>query len=295
MELAPILAVVLALLSYSRIRAHGDSSAVEDQTAGAIRGASRDETALVGVQTAGGDPFGSSSQTTSETSTGTQRPPSRTSAGTRGSSKDGPSGGSVSEDTISQDYESAGSPVYYLDQADDAYGGETSWAHQTPPDPTVNQKAFDILRVDWAPVSHGYSTSITVAGTASEDGSYVSYGYFFPRGEACRIYYLLTPGLTAYAHAFCESSGDAWGFVGVVEGSEVTSTPTTAGGTQIAATFDSRGVPPLLETAGRKLHNLSAFTCEEIDDRYAGDSRHGLYCGQYGVLDTASSALTYRV
>ena len=289
-----ILTVVLAILAVSRLEEHTESPAAERQTAGATEEASSEATNRA-VQTLTADPAGAGDQPTSGTSIETLRPNSRISAGTRGSSEDRPSGGNASGDTLSQDYQSAGSPVHYLDRADDAYGGETSWAHQTPPDATVSQKAFDVLRVDWKPMAHGYSTSITVAGTASDDGSYVSYGFFYPNGEACRIYYLLTPGLTAYAHAFCESSGDEWGFVGVVEGSEVTSTPTTAGGTQLVATFDSRAVPPLLETAGRTLHNLSAFTCEEIDDRYAGDSRHGLYCGQYGVLDTASSTLTYRV
>jgi hypothetical protein len=289
-ELGAILAVVLALLSFSRIREHGALPVVEYQAASPTEKTSDDETAN-SVQTAAGEPGRSEGQTTSETSTGGGRAPSRA-AGTPGSS-----GGSHTDGTISQDAGIADPPVYYLDKADDAYGGE-SWPthpHQTPPDATVSQKAFDILRVDWAPVSNGYSTSITVAGTASNDGSYVSLGYFFPKGEACRIYYFLTPGMTAYAHAFCESSGDEWGLVGVVEGSEVTSTPTTAGGTQLVATFDNRAIPPLLETAGRKLHNLSAFTCEEIDDRYAGDSRGGVYCGDYAPLDIARSTLTYRV
>ncbi|MGH2813224.1 MAG: hypothetical protein ACRDI1_11025, partial [Actinomycetota bacterium] len=105
----------------------------------------------------------------------------------------------------------------------------------------------------------------------------------------------LTPGKTAFSHAFCEKSGDQYKFVGGEEGSEVISEPTSAGGTRLSATFDNRSIPPLLQDAGRTLYNLSAFTCEQIADDPTADDRHGIYCGQYGVLDSASSWLSYRI
>ena len=223
---------------------------------------------------------------------GSDGPPAPgSSSGGRGSSSKRGSGSGSLEGTTSQDPETAGPPVYYTDQADDAYGSGMS------PNAALSDRAFDILRVDWAPVSGGYSTSITVAGTASDDGSYVSHGYFYPGGgETCWIYYFLKPGATAFANAFCESSGDQWGLVGVVEGDEVTSTPTAAGGTRLTATFDKNAIPPLLQTAGRRLHLLSAFTCEGVAGQFSGNDRNGVgYCGQYGVLDEAHSFLSYRV
>jgi hypothetical protein len=68
----------------------------------------------------------------------------------------------------------------------------------------------------------------------------------------------------------------------------VTSTPTSDGGTLLAATFDNRLIPPSLKAAGRTLFGLSAITCLR-----RGDGR--LDCGPYEVLDHASSVLHYRV
>jgi hypothetical protein len=215
-------------------------------------------------------------------------PTSRSSGRIPGTSIDTRQRGSIQGGPMSEP-ENAGPPVFYTDEADDAHEGPVG------PNGALSQKAFDLLRVDWAPSSNGYSTSITVAGVARDDGSYVSYGLFFPGGETCRIYYFLTPRKTAFAHAFCESSGDEYGFVGGAEGNEVISTPTAAGGTQLTATFHNRAIPPLLQTAGRHLFTLSAFTCEGIAERFTGNERSGVYCGQYRVLDTAKSRLNYRV
>jgi Tol biopolymer transport system component len=54
-----VLAVVLAILGYSRVQRHGDSPAVEKQTSSTTEDASTDETANGGVQTTEGQPVGS--------------------------------------------------------------------------------------------------------------------------------------------------------------------------------------------------------------------------------------------
>ena len=192
-----------------------------------------------------------------------------------GSSEDSRSGGSPSEVETSRRSETAGPPVYYTDQADDANNTSTPNA--------ASQREYDILRVDWAPVPYvneqspgGYSTSMTVAGSAQDEGAYVSWGGF---GEDCQLYHRLIPGTTAYASAYCDSSGLLP--FGRVEGGPVTSTPTPSGGTRLTATFDSRTIPPELEAAGRTLRNLSAYTCAEK-----------AVCKQ---LDWVYSALSYRI
>jgi hypothetical protein len=154
----------------------------------------------------------------------------------------------------------------------------------------VSPSTFDILRVAWAPAPGGYSTSITVAGPARDDGSYVSFGVFPSdvAGEACELDHFLTPGTTAFADAFCGSPDRATRrFLGRVQGSQVTSTPTADGGTVLAATFDDSALPPLLDKAGRKLFGLSAFTCA------AGPESPG--CALDLFLDSATSTASYRV
>jgi hypothetical protein len=291
MEVGAILAVVVTLLAYSRIQAHRGSMTLETRTATAPEEAIRDETGEGGVESTEREHGGSDGQITSEASSGARRPPA-IAAGTRGSSKDSRSGESHTEGTISQDPRIADPPVYYLDQADDAYG-EDPWVHR-PPNATASQKPFDILRVDWAPESNGYSTSLTVAGSARDDGWYVSYGHFRSNaGEYCQLYHILTPGTAAYANAFCGWVEDgSRRFVGRIEGTQVTSTPTAAGGTVVAGTFDNRAIPPMLEAAGRTLYTISAFTCAGESESGVAD---GLRCSGFEVLDEASSNATYRV
>jgi len=179
-------------------------------------------------------------------------------------------------------------PVTYADKAGDATGGV--------PHGGLNQASFDILRVDWAPVARGddhrrgYSTSMTVAGAPREDGSYVSYGQFRSRGEWCQIYYILPPGATAYANAFCGTiDGGTRRFIGRVEGGRVTSTP-TAGGTTLTAIFEDPALPSELEAAGRRLYDLGAFTalCAAAQER-PGE------CKAHETLDDATSRQMYRV
>ena len=213
-------------------------------------------------------------------------PASKSLVGKEGSSsaKGSPSVGSRPENTISQDRETAGPSVSFTDQANDATG-------QGGRNATLSQEAFDILRVDWAPVPYvsedepgGYSTSITILGTPRADGAYVSIG-LFPSdvpGEECRLAHYLRPGTTAFANATCGSRE-----AGRVEGGQVTLTRPMSGGTQLNATFDNRAIPPLLQSSGRRLHELSAITCVgkgEMRDCFWGD-----------ILDGASSTLSYRI
>jgi hypothetical protein len=186
----------------------------------------------------------------------------------------------------------AGPPVSYTDPADDAYGPAAQ--------PTLSQPAFDILEVRWAPTSEvdqqqrGYSSSITVAGAARNDGEYVTYGDFpsdVP-GERCQLYNFLTPGTTAFANVFCGSIDNGTRrLIGSVQGSQVTSTRTAAEGTVLIATFDDSALPPLLESAGRMLFRLSAFTCA-ADPEGPGA---GLRCGFPEGLDQANTFNSYRL
>ena len=227
-------------------------------------------------------------QTTNEDSVGSGgRPSSGTATGAQGSSRDEPrTEENAPGGTSSRDNETAGPPIHYTDQADDAYGQGGG-----PPNAELNQREFDILRVDWGPVSYvneqspgGYFTSITIAGSARSDGEYISEGQFDPARtppEGCWLSHFLTPGTTGRANAYCQGR-----FVGYVKGGPVTSTPTPSGGTRLAATFDSRTIPPEFEAA-RNLHNLAAYTCPPSSCE-----------GQFLVgrwVDYASSDLTYRV
>jgi hypothetical protein len=183
--------------------------------------------------------------------------------------------------------EGAGPPVSYSDPAGDAYrlGSSTS------------RPEFDIVQVGWAPASDaeqphgGYSTSIKVAGPARGDGYYVSYGDFPSEaaGEHCQAYYFLTPGTTAFANVFCgQSDAGTRRLVDRAQGSTVTATATTDGGTLVHATFDDSTIPPALQTSGRLLSNLSAFTCDENTEFPA--------CGSFeGNSDFVTSTLSYRV
>lgn len=202
------------------------------------------------------------------------------------SSEDSRPGGSPSEEETSRRSETAGPPVSYTDQADDAHGQDDT------PNAALSQREFDILSVDWGPVSYvneqnpgGYSASMTLAGSArGDDALYISWGRF---GRDCRLYHYLTPGTTAYANAFCGSDHPS-DFVGRVKGGPVTSTPTQSGGTLLSATFDNRGIPLQLKSA-RTLYHLSAYTCTgRIIDAPANH-----YCK--GGLDWATSELSYRV
>ena len=178
-----------------------------------------------------------------------------------------------------------GPPVSFADESDDAHGPV---AHEA-----LSQLAYDILHVGWEPVSdgqtRGYSTSITVAGTAREDGSYVSYGQFRSNipGETCQLYHVLTPGRTSFANAFCGTvDAGTRRFLGTMHGREVTATTTPTGATVLVGTFDDPAIPQLLEDAGRTLRYLSAFTCLGAP---------GATGCTYDVMDYASSRLTYRV
>ena len=159
----------------------------------------------------------------------------------------------------------------------------------------LSQPSFDLLRVAWDPVSYGeqgrrgYSTSITIAGPAREDGAYVAYGFFFSGGEECELYHILELGMPAYAHGFCGSTDDGTRrFLGRMNGRPVTSSPTAAGETTLVGTFDDPVVPYALEGSGRTLYSLSAFTalCSPSAD---GCATH------HEVWDWASSTQSFRV
>lgn len=177
----------------------------------------------------------------------------------------------------------------YEDAAGDANGTGKSGP--------LSQPSFDILRVEWTPVSYeevgrrGYSTSITIAGPAREDGMYVSLG-FFPsdvRGEQCQLYHFLAVGAPAFANAFCGSiSAGTRRLVGRINGRTVTSGPTASGGTTLVGTFDDPIVPSQLEAADRRLDNLSAFTT-----LCSGPSPNG--CASTNTVDLAISGRTFRV
>jgi hypothetical protein len=195
-------------------------------------------------------------------------------------------GGTVTEDQDAVDAPTAGSPMFYTDPAGDADGPAAQAA--------LSQPAFDILRVDWAPASQvdgqrrGYSTSMTVAGVARDDGSYVSYGLFYDdrSREQCELYHFLTPGTTAFGNAFCGSNLDGTRrLVGRVQGSRVSATRTKDGGTLLTATFDDSALPALVERGGRMLWYVSAMTCV----RGSGP----LHCND--TLDDAYSRRSYRL
>jgi hypothetical protein len=167
--------------------------------------------------------------------------------------------------------------VAFSDRADDAWGD--GWATGSP---TLSQKAFDILRVGWAPAPDGYSTSIILAGVASANGAYVSSGGFrAPDGEQCQLRHYLPPGGTAFTQAFCPSGQSER-----VSGGPVTSTPTADGGTVLAATFDRRAIPPSLQAAGGALLDLSASTCVATGTND---------CNWADIIDGATSTLTYTI
>lgn len=131
-ELAAVLAVVLvlALLGFSRLRGHEESSpVVEEQTAAATEEASRDETANGGVQSSEGNPVGSRG-----------RPAAGASRGKQGSSsaKTSRSTESLPQGTIPAGFEIAfsrqersGSAIYLMN-ADGSdlrkLGGEYEWS-----------------------------------------------------------------------------------------------------------------------------------------------------------------------
>jgi Tol biopolymer transport system component len=107
-ELAAVLAVVLALLGYSRIRGHEESPAVEKRTASATEDASGDETANGSVQTTEGQPVVSGGRRVSGASRGKQG--SSSAKGSRPT-------GSLPEGTISRSFEiafSRGGDIYLM-------------------------------------------------------------------------------------------------------------------------------------------------------------------------------------
>ncbi|MBW3589707.1 MAG: hypothetical protein KY429_09845 [Actinobacteria bacterium] len=279
--LAAILAVILALLAYSRIGERGAPYVVEEQaTSPTAETGSGGEATTEAVQTREESPVASGAN---RPTSGASRERQRSS-----SAKEVQSAGGYAPDADSPSFETAGPPVFYMDQADDAHG------QNAPPNAALSQKEFDILRVDWGPVAYvneespgGYSTSMTIAGSArdwDDNAMYVSWARF---GRDCRLYHFLIPRTTAYANAFCDSySGHPWGFVGRVEGGPVTSTPTQSGGTLLSATFDNRAIPVQLETA-RTLYRLSAYTCTGRIDEPLN------ICD--GDLDWANSWLSYQI
>jgi hypothetical protein len=176
----------------------------------------------------------------------------------------------------------AGAPVSYADPASDGVAPAT--------EPSLGSSAFEIVRVEWAPAPEGYSTSITIAGPATGEGSYISFGAFPSDvlGEACELDHFLTPGTTAFAEAYCgPPDGSTRRSIGRVQGSRVTSTPTSDGGTVLTATFDDSELPALLEAAGRKLFGLSAYTCLRDSESPR--------CELDRLSDAATSVASYRV
>jgi hypothetical protein len=110
-------------------------------------------------------------------------------------------------------------------------------------------------------------------------------------GERCQLYNILTPGITAFANVFCGTTESGTRrFVARLQGSQVTSTQTAAGGTLLSATFDDSALPAVLKAAGRMLVRLSAFTCDTDPEGPAA----GLGCGGY-VIDEANTFNSYRV
>jgi hypothetical protein len=271
-ELAALVAVVLALLGISRVRINGGAPAPVVRTEAATGVDSRVGPGEAGTQVTDLDPVPGAS------------PTSRTLGGTKGSSRnpsseeEDPAGTGLcrarpnDESSCSGDSETADPPLHYTDQADDAYGQDGG-----PPNAALSQKEFDILRVDWAPAysneeSPGrYSTSLTLAGSVRDDAAYISWASW---GRDCRLYHILIPRTTAQANAFCDSRG----FVSSVEGGPVTSTPTQSGGTLLSATFGNRAIT---------LRNLSAWTCTGRVDEPINR------CD--GYLDSADSGLYYRI
>ena len=278
---AAVVAVLIAVAGSSQGRASGGTdlplpSGLEEQTLGPMSDAPRAETEVPGVQNAEPVIVGVGHAPPASTSSpGAWAPP-------EGSSTEQP----VSEDQVAVDSPTAGSPMFYTDPAGDAHGPA---AHAA-----LSQPAFDILRVDWAPASQiddqrrGYSTSMTIAGVARDDGDYVSYGLFYDYSshETCELYHFLTPGTTAYANAFCGSIFDGTRrSVGRVQGSRVSKTRTKDGGTLLTATFDDAALPALVESGGRMLWYLSAMTC--------APGSGALDCND--TLDDASSGRSYRL
>lgn len=193
---------------------------------------------------------------------------------------------------------SAGAAVSYADAQHDAYRPPPVNGSEVPgglPNPLLSNPALDVLQVDWAPVASsgkhgpgGYSASMTVAGVASAGGSYVSYGSFTSGDDDCQLYHFLTPGITAFAHAFCGTLEDGdRRFVGRVRGSQVVATATGSGGTLLTASFENARLPQPLQDAGSTLTRLSAFTCMQGEE--------GLGCRPNEVQDAATSALSYRL
>lgn len=192
----------------------------------------------------------------------------------------------------------AGPAVSYADAADDAYRLTLPDGTSGPspvPNAALSNRALDLRQVDWAPAARGakrsaagYVSSVMVTGDASPDGSYVSYGSFTSGGKECQLYHFLTPGITAFANAFCGTQADGdRAFIGRVSGGKVTATVTSGGGTLLSAVFDNTRLPQELVAAGSTLTNLSAFTCMQGEE--------GVGCRPHEVQDSATSALSYRV
>jgi hypothetical protein len=285
--LAAVLAIAVAAVGFSRIQGPDEQGirrapSVAAQTSVSTDAARADGAELQPVPTSDGAASAPSGDLAVSTTPALgQQPP-----------KESRLEGRASESSLPRDSATAGAPVSYTDPADDADGLAAN--------PALSQPAFDILEVRWAPASEvdeqqrGYSASITVAGAARNDGTYVTYGEFTSDvpGERCQLYHFLTPGRSAFANAFCGTVDDGTRrLVGRVQGSQVTSTPTAAGGTLLIATFDDSALPPLLESGGRILFRLSAFTCAADPEGPAP----GLRCGSEETLDDANTFHSYRL
>ena len=307
--LAAVLAIAVAAVGFSRIQGPDEQGirrapSVAAQASVSTDGARADAAQLQPVPTSDGAASGpGGGVAVSATPAGGQELPSGPPAQGRASETSAPAGSATAGPPVSYTDPAddaygpagsamAGAPVSYTDPADDAYG--------LAGNPALSQPAFDILEVRWAPASEvdeqqrGYSSSITVAGAARNDGAYVTYGEFASDipGERCQLYNILAPGSTAFANVFCGTTENGTRrFVGRVQGSQVTSTRTAAGGTLLIATFDDSALPPLLESAGRMLFRLSAFTCAADPDGPAA----GLRCGFEETLDEANTFNSYRL
>ena len=217
-------------------------------------------------------------------------PMSITTASGQQPQNDPPLQGRTFETSVPSDSAATAEPaVSYTDPEGDAFGAAGNAA--------LSQPAFDILQVRWAPATevdpqlHGYSSSIAVAGTPRNDGTYVTWGEFTSDvpGERCELYHVLTPGSTAFANAVCGAAEDGTRrFVGRVQGTEVTATRTAEGGTLLMATFDDSALPRELEAGGRMLFKLSAYTCPGPPDAPTG-------CWTYQATDVANSYDSYRI